>query len=318
MRRPHLLTAVVLAVSVIASGCTASTTARPPRPDRLPAGRGRAARSAAPGRTSQGLSSRVIVRDIPGTRSRFPARRAYIYLPPILRREPRRRLPVLELLHGSPGGPSDWLVKGDARSVLDRFARAHGGLAPIVVMPDINAADQGDTECVPSAHGDVETYLTKEVPAYLATHFPVATGRRGWAIAGPSEGGTCSVLLVLRNADRFASFVDMSGLAHPTVGEHDDPARTIATLFGGSRAAYLHHDPVWLLGHFDYPSVAGWFVSGAQDAEALTAEHELIAASRAAHLAAVVEDSVPGKHYWLVWTAALRRVLPWLWRRMTS
>lgn len=54
------------------------------------------------------------------------------------------------LLHGTPGTPQDWIDGGQAAATADAYAAAHGGRAPILVMPDINGSIDADTECVDS------------------------------------------------------------------------------------------------------------------------------------------------------------------------
>lgn len=39
------------------------------------------------------------------------------------------------LLHGTPGSPGEWIEGEQADVTTDSYARAHEGVAPIVVMP---------------------------------------------------------------------------------------------------------------------------------------------------------------------------------------
>src|SRR5437764_13987889 len=97
----------------------------------------------------------VVSIDIPGRSSGFQARPAQVYLPPAWFDHPRPKLPVVVLLHGTPGTPADWVDGGMAKVTADRWASGHGGVAPIVVMPDVNGSAFADTECVDSARGQV-------------------------------------------------------------------------------------------------------------------------------------------------------------------
>lgn len=319
-RRPLRHCGLLLLTAVLA-GCTANAkpAAHPPRHRARPSAASRgprhpAARSADPAQVPAGTrpGGTLLARTIPGGSSRFVARRAWIWLPPVLRRRPRLRLPVLELLHGVPGGPPDWFTRGGARATLDAFAARHGGRAPIVVAPDINGTRRADTECVRTPYGaDLERYLSVVVPAWVEAHYPVATTRR-WAVTGISEGGTCSAMLALRNPSRYGLFGDFSGLARPTVGPTDDPATTIRVLFHGSRAAFDQHDPLWLMRHHRYPTLAGWVAYGVGDAKAQADAARMLAAGRDATLP-MHEDAAPGRHDWATWTAGFARMLPWLW-----
>ncbi len=264
---------------------------------------------------SYATHGQVISRVIPGGTSAFPARRAFIYLPPVLRQAPQTRLPVLMLLHGTPGGPADWVQSGAVAQTMDAFATAHGGLAPIVVMPDINGSRGSDTECVNSPRGNAEDYLMRVVPAYVRAHLPVTAPGRHWAVAGLSEGATCSLMFGLRHTSMFSTIGFFSGLARPTVGDTDDPSATTAQLFGGSRYKYNHHDPLWLMRHATYPSLAVWLESGTRDRQTQAAAADVAAAARNAHISSVVR-STPGGHQWPVWQTSLRQAMPWVWGRI--
>ena len=80
---------------------------------------------------THGMVERV---KVPATVSGFTARPAQVYLPPAWFKSPRPRLPVIELLHGTPGTPEDWTRAGHVDVIADRFANAHGGAAPIIVI----------------------------------------------------------------------------------------------------------------------------------------------------------------------------------------
>jgi hypothetical protein len=139
---------------------------------------------------------------IPGATSGFKARPAFVWLPPIWVADDKIKLPVIELLAGSPENPSDWTRAGFADQTAREFAEAHGGRAPIIVMPDLNGSVTADTECVNSQrHGQAETYLTVDVPKFMRENFSANQDRL--AVAGLSEGGMCAAMLALRHPDIY-------------------------------------------------------------------------------------------------------------------
>ncbi len=146
------------------------------------------------------LSSRGVVLPvrIPSSSSRFEARGGYVWLPPAYFRSPRPTLPVVLMMAGVPGDPSNLLRGGHAVQAADTFAAAHDGTAPILVFPDHNGGMWTDSECVDGPRGHAETYLTVDIPAYVSHTFGTATGGASWAIMGYSEGGTCALTLALR------------------------------------------------------------------------------------------------------------------------
>src|SRR5205807_1757987 len=115
-------------------------------------------------RLQHGLVERV---RIAGVVSGFRARSAQVYLPPAWFAVPRPALPVIELLHGTPGMPEDWTRAGLADVIADHWAALHGGWAPIIVMPDINGSFTADTECVDGREGRAETYVAVDVPMWV-------------------------------------------------------------------------------------------------------------------------------------------------------
>ena len=243
----------------------------------------------------------------------FRPRPAYLYLPPVLFRHPGRRLPVLELLHGTPGQPSDWFTGGGLLASANAFAAAHHGFAPIVVVPDLNGAKRADSECIRTASGaNVETYLTRDVVSWVRHRYGREVGSRRWSVAGLSEGGLCSIMLTLRHPTTYTVFGDFSGLMSPQV-EHQTAAQSDQTLFGGSAADKAAHDPHWLLTHRHYARLYGWFGVGDADPRPLRAQRVLSAAARAAHLT-VHTETRPGKHVWTIWAYELHAFLPWMWR----
>jgi S-formylglutathione hydrolase FrmB len=254
---------------------------------------------------------------IPGRISGFTGRHAYVYLPPDALKPHPARLPLLELLHGTPGSPRDWATRGGVERAVNTLAAHQSGAAPITVIPDINGAEQGDSECIRAGNADVEEYLISDVPDWVAAQYPVSTDHRRWSIAGISEGGTCAVMLALRHAQDFPVFGDLSGLARPTVGDSDAPAATIKRLFGGSRAEYNRHDPLWLLRHDNFHGMSGWLFYGARESVVGAAVRQVAQLSRRAGI-----DTrtlvLPGGHSWPTWSAAMQRFLPWLWPHLTT
>jgi S-formylglutathione hydrolase FrmB len=248
---------------------------------------------------------------IPGAASGFQARNAFVWLPPAWVTHRDLDLPVIELLAGVPGNPSDWTRAGFADETARIFANAHKGVAPILVMPDATGSPGGDTECVNSVRGQAETYLTVDVPAFIREHYEARTGTGSFVVAGLSAGGTCSVMLALRHPDLYVGFGDYSGLTSPTIKETVDADATIKELFDGSRAAYDAHDPVALLRDNEYPFASGWFEVGTEDSEPLRAQHDLVSLAVSAGIQTCSREIPGGGHNFGVWSQAFKDSLPW-------
>jgi S-formylglutathione hydrolase FrmB len=248
---------------------------------------------------------------IPGQGLKFTPRQAYVWVPPAWFAASRPQLPVIELLHGVPGQPSDWTRASYADATSLAFAKQHNGVAPILVMPDINGGLTADSECMNSSmFGQVETYLTKTVPEFMQKDFNARTRVGSFAIAGLSEGGTCAVTLALNNPQEYPAFANYSGLVSPQYQE-DTEQQTIADLFDGSTANYNAHNPPYLLAHNRYAGLSGWFEAGQQDPVSEQAAHTLQGLSAKAGIDTCI-TTPPGAHNFDFFTLAFQNSLPWL------
>lgn len=260
----------------------------------------------------------VVPLTVPPTASNFSARQAQVYLPPAWFAKQRPALPVVMLMHGEPGDP-DWAEGGEAPVAADAWAAQHRGVAPVLVMPDINGSLTADTECVDSPVGNAETYLTVDVPAAVQQQFGTKPPGRSWALAELSEGGACAIMLALRHPDLFSTFGDFGGLSGPRVGESDtDTASTVTELFGGSQQEFAAHEPADLLatGNPAYRNLAGWFDVGGADGDPLAAAQTLAPLAAAAGIATCLIVVPDGEHTFDVWSAAFRQSLPWMAARL--
>ena len=261
----------------------------------------------------------VVPITIPGTVSGFQARQAQAYLPPAWFAEPRPALPVIMLMHGEPGDPSNWAEGGEAPATADAWAASHRGVAPVLIMPDINGSLTADTECVDSPIGNAETYLTVDVPAAVQKQLGTKPPGQAWAVAGLSEGGACAIMLALRHPDLFPTFGDFGGLVGPRLGETNaDTDSTVAQLFGGSQQAYAAHEPTDLLntGNPAYRRLGGWFQAGSADPEPLAAVQQLASRAQRAGIGTCLVVVPGGGHTFDVWSAAFRSALPWMAARL--
>lgn len=77
----------------------------------------------------------VVALPVPGTASGFVARPAQVYLPPAWSRPGQPPLPVVLLLHGTPGDPVDRVEGGQARKTADTWAPTTTGSRPCSSCP---------------------------------------------------------------------------------------------------------------------------------------------------------------------------------------
>jgi enterochelin esterase-like enzyme len=248
---------------------------------------------ALPGQSPHG---QLLALNIASSLSTFSPREGRIYLPPAIQGNDQIKLPVIVLLAGYPGSPIHWEQAGILQ-IMDTFSAAHKGLAPIIAVVDFTGTKDIDTECVDSNQGSAETYLTKDVPAYLKQHYQVQNDPSAWAIGGYSAGGTCGPLIALRNPTIYQNFINISGDAMPGLG---NDAKTLNVLFNGSQQQLLEHTPDYLLkmGNPDNPSL----IHRMQDQYKLAKQAGLTVEIR----------GMDGHHGFTVWKEGYIEGLPWI------
>ena len=262
----------------------------------------------------------AVIADIPagdqsGTKG-FTPRGAFIYLPPAYLGSQRPALPVLVLLTGQPGSPSDWFELGGLKDTMDAYAATHHGLAPVVVVADLLGDPYTNPLCSDTeAGGKVAAYLENDVPAWIRANLQVDDDPAHWAVAGLSNGGTCAMQVVSRSPGTFRTFLAISPEEHPTLGSEE---RTISQGFGGNRAAYEANDPLSLMAAAPpgrYEGIAGILSVGRQDERYLRAVPVLAEAATKAGMT-VTTRQYDGGHTWSVWGQALADQVDWLGGRL--
>ncbi len=258
------------------------------------------------------LHGRLLHVNVPATRSHFAARPALVYLPPAALTATPPPLPVAVLLSGQSrgAGPEDVETGGQISATLDQSAALHGGLAPIVVVPDQLGPESANPMCVDGRLGNSRTYLTEDVPAWVESHLTVQHAASRWTIGGFSQGGTCAIQLGAGDPDRFGSLVDVSGEAGPGLGT---PARTIAEGFAGDAAAWRAAQPAALLAaHTPYRASSAFFAVGQDDRSYGPVMPVMAQRARAAGMT-VATWVVPGaRHSWTTARVAFAAALGWL------
>jgi hypothetical protein len=128
---------------------------------------------------------------LPGPASHI-SRAGYVYLPPQYYLPAYRtvRFPVVELLHGTPGTPSNWLVQLRVPQLVDRLIAAREMGPTVLVMPSINPSGNHWQECTDGSRGLDDTYLSVDVPTFVRTTTGLAPTRRSGGCSGIPPAGT--------------------------------------------------------------------------------------------------------------------------------
>ena len=154
---------------------------------------------------------------VKGRRSRI-SRTVYIYLPPqyFLTKYSTYQFPVIELLHGSPGNPEQWVNPMNVLPTLDDMIATRQANPVVLVMPDTDGGQRYSLQCL-NAVGGVQdaTYVAVDVPNFVAANYRVQPPGSAWGVAGLSEGGFCAANLALQYPARYGYAGVMSGYFAP-------------------------------------------------------------------------------------------------------
>jgi len=130
--------------------------------------------------------------------------RKCIVIRPFIPQQKPLPMPVVYLLHGYAGSYLDWVSRVPD---LGRYADMHGIM---IVCPDGGFSSwYFDSPIDPSMK--FETYIAREVPAFIDSVYSTIPSREGRAITGLSMGGHGAFFLAFRNPDVFGACGSMSG-----------------------------------------------------------------------------------------------------------
>ncbi|MFI5064049.1 MAG: alpha/beta hydrolase [Streptosporangiales bacterium] len=173
-------------------------------------------------------------------------RAVYTYLPPQYFQPAYKnyRFPVMELIHGQPGVPQDWINLLDVNAVLNLLVTQRRAKPVVLVMPDANGADNISLQCLNQVGGPQDlTYLAQDLPDAIAGRLRVTPPGPSWAIAGYSEGGYCAANMALRFPARYGFAGVMSGYFSPLTNTLQHPYRVVSP-FGGNRTVKAENTPL--------------------------------------------------------------------------
>ncbi len=154
---------------------------------------------------------------VTGAASRI-TRDVIVYLPPqyFQKQYAGYRFPAIELIHGQPGSPEDWLAALDVQTILQNMIANRQADPVVLVMPDVNGSRKVSLQCLNQVGGPAdETYVALDVPRFMAERIRVQAPGPAWGIAGYSEGGYCAANLALRHPAQFGFAGVLSGYFRP-------------------------------------------------------------------------------------------------------
>ncbi len=142
-----------------------------------------------------------------------------VWLPRGYADHPRRRYPVLYLLHGLPAGEYSYRSLYFLVPTLERM-----NAQAIVVFPQGARPGDSDDEYRNLGSGRLwSTALTRELPAVVSSRFRTLGTRAGRGIVGVSAGGYGALILGLHHLGRYRVIESWSGYFHATTPDGSAP-----------------------------------------------------------------------------------------------
>jgi enterochelin esterase family protein len=207
-------------------------------------------------------------------------RDAIVYTPPEYHKNPRKKYPVLYLLHGSGDTEHNWTDTGRAEVIADNLIAA-GQLRPlIIVMPDGHAAG-------PNGRDAVDQDLRKDLIPLIESAYRTVRHRSARAIAGLSMGAFQALWYGLDHPELYGGIAVLSG------GVVDETGELQVTRFAEKK---LPVNPFWL-------------AIGDRDRNLPFARRldQSLTSNKIAHQLSIAPDS---GHTWPFWRQALADLLP--------
>lgn len=241
---------------------------------------------------------------VPGTNA---TANVLAYLPVGYQALSSRTYPVVVALHGFPGGALSFSHYNNFFSMADRRVAAHQLAPTIFVVPAINVPAEVDTECIngPPGSPQAETWLTRDVPAWIIRHLHVRTDRTSWATLGFSYGAWCAAFLTMEHPQIFAAAIVFQGYFRPE----------FAVAYSPFRPAQLRRYDLIRLAETAPPPVSLWVFTSRQDVESYPTTSRFLSAVKAP-LDVTATIVATGGHRSSVYAPFTAPALTWLGRTL--
>jgi enterochelin esterase-like enzyme len=259
----------------------------------------------------QGYLLRLMVT---GQRSRI-TRMVYVYLPPQYFQPAYQayRFPAIELIHGQPGEPQDWITVAGVTQTFGRMLEDKLARPAVLVMPDANGGRAISLQCLNQAGGAQDlTYLAVDLPAQLARTLRVAPPGAGWGVAGYSEGGFCAANMALRYPDRYGFAGVLSGYFTPE--DNQLAGGRLVSPFGGNGRLRDQNTPLDEIRALPATAVIPrfWLAAGTADGQAVADTEAFVQDLRLRQPDAPLTLTPGGGHTMTTWRAEIPSMLTWM------
>jgi enterochelin esterase-like enzyme len=246
-----------------------------------------------------------------------------VYLPPqyFQKAYADYRFPAIELIHGQPGEPQDWLAAMDVQSTLQNMIASHRADPVVLVMPDVNGGRKLSLQCLNQVGGPADdTFVALDVPRFIAARVRVQAPGQAWGIAGYSEGGYCAANLALHHPGQFGFAGVLSGYFRPmdnrvqvkNAVKRVDPFHFNAALRrANSPMEFVHLLPAG-------SKIPQFWVAAARAVRGdMLAAMSFVAALKALNPATPLIITANGAHNAVAWRSMIVSMLEWMTPRLT-
>jgi hypothetical protein len=215
-----------------------------------------------------------------------------------------RSYPVLESFPTYPGTPLSLFKNFDLTTGFTS-AIGNGKVGDfLLVVPQTWFPGRADTECIngPSGTPQVEDWIAKDVPAWLAQHFRVKQDRNSWATIGVSAGAWCASMAAYLHPNLYSAAISMGGYFTPTFEGPPPfpPGSPRLARYDLTRRVAVNPPPIAML-----------VTTSKQDQVSYPTTSRFVAAARAP-LAIDSRIFASGGHRWSQWAPLLGPALAWL------
>jgi enterochelin esterase-like enzyme len=250
-------------------------------------------------------------------------RSVYVFLPPQYFEAgyyQKYHFPVIELIHGFPGQPQDWITVLGANTMLDSLVSQHEAKPAVLVMPDANGARGVSLQCLNQAGGPQDdTFLSQDLPDFIAARLRVQQPGTGWGVAGYSEGGFCAANLALQHGRVYSFAGVLSGYFRPSDNQLINPLRQVNP-FGGNRRAAALNTPMNVLRSLPLgrPVPQFWLGAGLLDGQDVHSAQNFGQLLQLRQPGVTVKLAPGDGHTMLTWRGLLPGMLAWMTRGLSQ
>jgi len=193
-----------------------------------------------------------------------PDRDVFVYLPPTYPTSLNRRYPVVYFLHGYAAHAETYWNSLSVPDAANAAITAGSSHEMILVLPDAFTVYDGSMFSNSPTTGDWETYIAKDLTAYIDSHYRTVADRSGRGLAGHSMGGYGTMRIGMKHPEAFSALYAMSSCCLmndpqrllPGASANQPASGALANAFSAQAAAWAP-DTMNPPKYFDLPTKDG-------------------------------------------------------------